>query len=112
MSEWLDIAASDELEQGDARLVETQHYKIAVFNIDGEYFAIEDTCSHEQFPLLGSGLNSSELLRGKEIMCPRHGARFCLQSGAALCPPAYEALTTFPVRVKDGIVQLRLSQGD
>ncbi|MGH8610107.1 MAG: ferredoxin, partial [Gammaproteobacteria bacterium] len=46
------------------------------------------------------------------ITCPRHGARFCIKTGEALSPPAYEAVTTFPVRVEDGMVFVRDNRFD
>ena len=80
---------------------------IGVFNIDGKYYAIEDICSHDGSAMLGCGLDAEDMVKGEEIMCPRHGARFCLKTGAALCPPAYESVATFAVRVENGMVQVK-----
>ena len=85
---------------------------IAVFNLSGEYFAIEDVCTHDGSSLLDSGLDTDELLDGNEIICPRHGARFCIKTGAALSPPAYEAITKFPTRINNGTVQVRDDRWD
>ncbi|MGH8653769.1 MAG: non-heme iron oxygenase ferredoxin subunit [Gammaproteobacteria bacterium] len=106
MADWISVAKSDELAPGDRRIVEAQGTQIVVFNLDGEYYAIEDMCTHDYAPLDGG------LIEGDAIMCPRHGARFCIKTGEALSPPAYEALTTFPVRVEDGMVFVRDNRFD
>ncbi|MGH8594930.1 MAG: non-heme iron oxygenase ferredoxin subunit [Gammaproteobacteria bacterium] len=101
MEDWIAVAKSDEFAPGDRRIVEAQGTQIVVFNLDGEYYAIEDMCTHDYAPLDGG------LIEGDAITCPRHGARFCIKPGEALSPPAYEAVTTFPVRVEDGMVFVR-----
>ena len=82
-------------------MVEIDGALIAVFNIDGQFFAIEDVCTHD-----GGELACGEV-DGDVIICPRHGARFSLATGEVLSPPAYEGVATFPVRVERGIVQTR-----
>ena len=100
-AEWIDVAASDALAPGDYEVVDYEDTLIAVFNIDGELYAIEDICTHDGEELTGGPID------GSQIICPRHGARFCLRPGAALTPPAYEPVATFPVRVSDGRVQVK-----
>ncbi|MEX2515941.1 MAG: non-heme iron oxygenase ferredoxin subunit [Gammaproteobacteria bacterium] len=112
MSDWKDVAAASELTAGGAKLVDVDDTPIAVFNIDGEFYAIEDVCTHDGSPMLGCGLSPEELLDGDQIICPRHGARFCIKTGEALTPPAYEPTTTFPVRVENGMVQVRDDRWD
>ncbi len=107
MSDWVDVAPTAEFVPGQSRLVDVDNVMIAVFNLEGEYYAIEDTCSHNGAPLLGCGLEPGELIDGNQIICPRHGARFCIRTGAALSPPAYEPIACFPVRMTDSIVQVR-----
>jgi len=72
----------------------------------GEYHAIEDVCTHDGSPMLGGGLPLEQVIDGTEIICPRHGAHFCIKTGNALTPPAFEPTTTFPVRVENGMVQV------
>lgn len=112
MSEWINVAASDDFGPGQGKLVDADDIQIAVFNLEGEYYAIEDTCTHDGSPMLGCGLSVDELLDGDEIICPRHGARFAIKTGDALTPPAYDPVPTFPVRVKDGMVQVRDDRWD
>lgn len=104
---WINVAPVTELKEGDARLVDAGGVNIAVFNINGEYHALEDTCTHDGSPLIGCGLALDDLFDGDHIICPRHGAHFCARTGEALTPPAYEPLARFPVRIRDGMVQTR-----
>ncbi|MGH8579285.1 MAG: non-heme iron oxygenase ferredoxin subunit [Gammaproteobacteria bacterium] len=107
MEDWISVAKSDEFAPGDRRVVETQGgTRIVVFNFDGEYYAIEDMCTHDYAPLDGG------VIEGGAIICPRHGARFCIKTGEALSPPAYEAITTFPVRVGNGVIFVRDNRFD
>jgi len=100
MSAWIDVAPESELAPGTWKVVEVEGVWVAVYNIDGDYLAIEDICSHDGGELAGGDL------KGDEVTCPRHGARFCLRSGKALCAPAYEDIDTFRTRVEGGIVQV------
>lgn len=78
---------------------------VAVYHVQGDFYAIEDLCTHDGEPLADAPVeaaNADDLASGASgpvVVCPRHGARFCLRSGAVLCPPAYEAVTTFPIKV-------------
>ena len=112
MSNWFDVAKVDEFPPGSGRLVDMDDTMVAVFNIDGEYFAIEDVCTHDGSPFLGCGLAPEDLLEGDEIVCPRHGARFSVRTGAALSAPAYEPTTSFPTRIEQGMVQVRDDRWD
>ncbi|SMF48620.1 non-heme iron oxygenase ferredoxin subunit [Pseudogulbenkiania subflava] len=101
MSDWFDVAPADGFPPGTFHTVDADGVAIAVFNVEGRYYAIEDMCSHEAETLSGG-----EVL-GECIVCPRHGASFSLRTGEALGPPAYEPVATFPVRVEQGMVQVR-----
>ena len=104
---WINVCPLPELPSGSGKLVELQGVKIAVYNLNGEYFALEDLCTHDQFPMLGCGLPQDMVIHGDHITCPRHGARFSIRTGDALCPPAYEPLHRFPVRIADGMIQVQ-----
>ena len=101
MSEWIDVSAEDGLKPGEFEVVESGDTLIAVFNIEGKYHAIEDVCTHDGEELTGGPIE------GDEIICPRHGARFCIRTGAALTPPAYDDVTVFAVRLENGRIQVR-----
>lgn len=106
MSKWINVAPVDEFTVGKSQLVETENTEIAVFNLDGKYFAIEDICTHDGSPMLGCGLAPEDVIDGDQLVCPRHGARFCIRTGAALTPPAYDAVARFQVREQHGVVQV------
>ncbi len=106
MSEWLDVAAADAVADGENVVVDVDGTEVAVFRIDGQFYAIEDVCTHD-----GAEIASGKL-SGDEIICPRHGARFCVKTGAVQCPPAYENIATFPVRIANGRVQVRDERWD
>ena len=107
MSEWFDVATVNEFKPGDSKLVELDEVMVAVFNLEGDIYAIEDVCTHQDSPLLGCGLAPENIVKGDEIVCPRHGARFSIKTGEALSPPAYEATRTFPTRIENDMVQIR-----
>jgi len=100
MSDWIGVAAVDDFPPGTRRVVTTDETSIVVFNLDGRYYAIVDRCTHEDSELSGGQLD------GEEIVCPLHGACFSIVTGAVLGPPAYENLRTFPLRVKNGWVEV------
>jgi len=106
MSDWVTVAKTGELAPGDWRVVNVDDAPVVVFNLGGEYYAIEDVCTHDGGQLTGGKIE------GDEIVCPRHGARFCIRTGEALSAPAYEPTATFPVRVENGEVQVRDDRWD
>lgn len=106
MSDWVDVAPAADFPPGAWRLLDVDGTNVAVFNVDGEYHAIEDVCTHD------GGILTGGLVQGEEIVCPRHGARFSLLTGDALSPPAYEPVAVFPVRIENGIVQVRDDRWD
>jgi 3-phenylpropionate/trans-cinnamate dioxygenase ferredoxin subunit len=101
MAEWIAVAAQADFPPGTFRTLDVEGVPIAVFNVGGNYYAIEDLCTHEAETL------SDGEVEGLEVTCPRHGARFSLLTGAALSPPAYEPVASFPIRIVDGVVQVR-----
>ena len=106
MSDWVNVAEEKDLPPGSFKCVEIDDVLVAVFNLDGEYHAIENVCSHEYAELTDGELE------GNEITCPLHGARFDIRSGEALTPPAYEPVAKLPVRVDGGVVQVRDDRWD
>ena len=104
--EWIDVGLLDELPPGSAQVVDGGETTIAVINLDGEVYAIDNTCSHDEFSMIGCGLPPEQLIDGDQIICPRHGARFDIKTGAALTPPAYEPVARYPVRVEYGLIQV------
>ena len=106
MAGWFNVAPADEFLPGQSRLIDVDNVMVAVFNLDGAFYAIEDVCTHDGAAMLGCGLEAERIINGNEITCPRHGARFCIKTGKALTPPAYEPTYSFPVRIENGMVQV------
>jgi 3-phenylpropionate/trans-cinnamate dioxygenase ferredoxin subunit len=96
------VAKRSEIACGQVRVFNVGGERIAVANVDDAFFAIEDRCSHDDGPL-GEGA-----LRGSEIECPRHGARFDVKSGRPLCLPAVVPVRTYSVLVEGDDVKLSL----
>jgi 3-phenylpropionate/trans-cinnamate dioxygenase ferredoxin component len=89
--------AVDELPAGESVVVPGV-VAIAVFNADGEFYAIDDTCSHQDASL------SEGWLEGCFVECPLHAALFDLRTGVPTCLPAKKAVRTYPVVVRDGVI--------
>jgi 3-phenylpropionate/trans-cinnamate dioxygenase ferredoxin component len=98
---WLPVAPIEQIPPGDYAQIEVDSALVAVFNVGGQFYAIEDVCTHDGGELAGGAVE------GDVVICPRHGARFCLRTGAALTPPAYEPVRTFQTRVVDGTVEVQ-----
>ncbi|NOQ77474.1 MAG: Rieske 2Fe-2S domain-containing protein [Methylococcaceae bacterium] len=101
MTDWLDVCAENALADNENIIVDVDGTDVAVFKLDGQFYAIEDVCTHDGAEI------ASGALEGDEIVCPRHGARFCVKTGAVKCAPAYENVETFPIQILDGRVQVR-----
>ncbi len=101
MTDWIDVCAADSVAENENVIVEVDGTDVAIFKIEGQFYAIEDVCSHD-----GAEIASGEL-EGDEIICPRHGARFCVKTGEVKCAPAYENIETFPLQIVDGQLQIR-----
>jgi 3-phenylpropionate/trans-cinnamate dioxygenase ferredoxin subunit len=106
MSDWVDVVAISDFPPGSVSSVDVDGAQVAVFNLDGTCYAIEDVCTHD------GGILTGGAVEGDAVVCPRHGARFCIRTGRVLAPPAYEDVAVFPVRVEAGIVQVRDARWD
>ena len=106
MSDWIRVSPAAEFPPGTHRVVEVDGVQVAVFNINGQYYAIEDVCTHDGGILTGGPIDNDQ------VICPRHGARFSIRTGEALSPPAYEPVATLPVRVQDDVVEVRDDRWD
>jgi len=98
---WVPVVAATSLVPGDYAQAEVDGIIVAVFNVDGQFYAIEDTCTHDGGGLTGGAVEDCQ------VICPRHGARFCLRTGAALTPPAYEPVRTYATRINNGVIEVQ-----
>src|SRR6266581_143309 len=94
------VSEFEDLEAG--KLVEVSGESIAVFNIAGRYYAIANTCPHKGGPL------ADGMMAGEEVICPWHGARFNVKTGAVLTPPAQRGVKSFTVRVTENDVEVEI----
>lgn len=88
------VARVTDIKPGEIAAFEVDGVRIAVANADGRFFAIDDTCTHEECSLAEEGL-----LEGAVVTCGCHGAQFDVTTGAVLAPPAFEPVKTYPLRV-------------
>jgi 3-phenylpropionate/trans-cinnamate dioxygenase ferredoxin component len=102
MAEFVKVAARSEIPPGGKKLVELDGRAIAVFNVGGSFSAIDDVCTHDGGPLAEGDF------QGTEVRCPRHGARFDVRTGKALCFPAFEPVPTHLVEVRGDDVFIAL----
>jgi len=94
MVDFITVATTDEIPPGERLVVEIGRKWIAIFNVDGKYYAIEDRCTHDDGPLAEGELT------GLVIECPRHGACFDISNGKVLSAPAMVDVPSYPVRVE------------
>ena len=92
---WRDVASMAGFDATDAFAVDVGRKRIALFQVEGEVYAIDDVCTH------GDASLCEGFLEGHEIECPRHQGRFDVRTGAATCAPANEPVDAYPVR-RDG----------
>jgi 3-phenylpropionate/trans-cinnamate dioxygenase ferredoxin subunit len=98
----LDVCPVDELPPGEVKIVHAGEISVGVYNLGGEFYAIEDRCSHDDGPLAEGEFDPDEGV----AICPRHGSKFDIRSGRPLSLPAYVPVETFPVRVDDGMIRV------
>lgn len=105
MADPIKLALVADLEPGstlliDSAVVGTQDDVVLCRDEDGTFFAVDDTCTHEDASLADGWVEDGE------IECPLHSARFCLKTGAAMCLPATQPVRTYPVEVREDAVWL------
>jgi 3-phenylpropionate/trans-cinnamate dioxygenase ferredoxin subunit len=96
VANFLKVGRADEIGPGEKKIYEVDGIEVVIVNLDGEYFCLEDVCTHD-----GGPLGEGELENG-HIICPRHGARFDVRTGDALTLPAFEPAPTYQVKVENG----------
>jgi 3-phenylpropionate/trans-cinnamate dioxygenase ferredoxin subunit len=94
VADFIKVAETSDLAPGQKMLVEYDGWPVGLFNIDGEFYAIDDVCTHDGGPLVEGELH------GEVIVCPRHGARFDVKTGAVVTLPAYLPVGTYQVRIE------------
>ncbi len=102
MAKLVKIAETKDVPPGRAAAFEVDGVRIALFNVAGTYYALDDTCPHN-----GGPLSEGEVATEK-VTCPWHGAEFDLQTGAVLAPPAFEGVRSYKVVVEGSDIQVEI----
>lgn len=97
---FLSVAKSTDIEPGKGKCFDVDSKKIAVFNVDGKFYALDDMCPHKGAPL------STGMVGVTEVTCPWHGASFELASGKGLGGPCSGGINSYPVRVNGNEIEL------
>ena len=104
MSDFTTVAKVGELSDPGKQLIELDDRYVVLCHVGGQYFCVDDVCTHD-----GGTLGDGELC-GHDIICPRHGARFDVRSGAAVTMPATEDTASHEVRIEDDEIQVRINE--
>jgi 3-phenylpropionate/trans-cinnamate dioxygenase ferredoxin subunit len=102
MSDFIKLAETGDVARGQVKVYEVNGRHIALCNVDGTFYAIDDVCTHD-----GGSLDQGQL-QGEQIECPRHGARFDVRTGRAVVLPAVMPVRTYPVEVEGTTVKVSL----
>ena len=112
MEIWEEIARVNELASGDRLSVYVDDTPAILFKLDDTYYCLEDACTHDNEPLTEGELCKGDITGLPAIECPRHGARFDLRTGQALCMPATEGIKVFELRVVGDFIQAKPATGN
>ena len=102
MGKFMRVASAADLAPGEMRCVEASGKKIALFNLNGSFYAIDNTCTHRGGPLCEGRVS------GEEVTCPWHGAVYNLKTGAVLSGPAPRGVASYAVRVDGSAVEVEV----
>jgi len=102
MAQLIKVASTADLAPGEEKCVEVAGKKIALFNLEGSFYAIDDTCTHRGGPLCEGEVS------GEEVVCPWHGAVYNIKTGAVLGPPAPCGVQPYPVRIQGSDVEVQV----
>ena len=102
MPEFIKVAQLSDIPEGSVKCVEAKGHRIAVYNLDGEIHATQESCTHAEASLCDGQI------QGEEIMCPLHFATFNIKSGECTGPPADEDLMTYRVRIEGDAIEVEV----
>jgi len=98
--EYVAVGSVEEIKTGERLFIEIDGKPIVILNINGQFYAIADVCSHDDGPV-GEGE-----VEGYDIICPRHGARFDVRTGRVLALPAFVDIPAYPIRLVNNQVEI------
>ncbi|MEA1979762.1 MAG: non-heme iron oxygenase ferredoxin subunit [candidate division Zixibacteria bacterium] len=102
MSKFKKVATTADVPTGEMKAFHIGHNQIIICNIEGKFYALLDECTHDSAPI------SSGNIQNNEVVCPRHGARFEIKSGAVKAPPALVPLDTYEVKIDGNDIYVKL----
>jgi 3-phenylpropionate/trans-cinnamate dioxygenase ferredoxin subunit len=100
----VEVCPLEQLPPGEVKIVHVGSISIGVYNLGGQFYALEDRCSHDDGPLCEGDFDVEE----GYAVCPRHGSQIDIRTGEALTLPAVFPVDTFPVTVEDGVVKVEI----
>jgi nitrite reductase/ring-hydroxylating ferredoxin subunit len=99
--DFVKVAESKDIEPSSMKAVDVAGEKVCIINIEGNYYAIGNVCTH-----MGGPLNEGTL-QGFEVECPWHGSKFDVRSGQPTKPPARQPVSSYEVKVQDNNILVR-----
>ncbi len=102
--EFIKVAEKSDVSGGKIKAVEVNGQKIAICQAGDSFYAVGDICSHAKVALHGGQVVD------QEIQCPKHGARFDLKTGKAMCPPAVQAISTYPLETRGDEIWIAVAE--
>lgn len=102
MANLIEVAKTNEIKPGEGKLIEVEDHEIALFNCEGSYYAIDNTCTHQGGPLCEGDLE------GNKVICPWHGAEFDVKTGNVVAPPAEESVKSYRVEVDGDSIKIEI----
>ena len=101
---WIRITNAENIPLREGRSVRLGDDEVAIFNLGGRYVAVDNSCPHRGGPLCDG------IVTGDTVVCPLHGWRISLDTGAVLKPDVCVKVGTYPVSVEDGVIRIRYSK--
>jgi NAD(P)H-dependent nitrite reductase small subunit len=103
MENWIKVAETNKLSPGQGVVIKVKGTEIALFNVEGRFYAIDNACTHSGGPL-GKGR-----LFGTVVTCPWHGSQFNVTNGACQAAPATAKIATYPVQAENGTIFIQVA---
>ncbi len=104
MADYVTVARTSELEPGEMLRAFVNDVAVCIYNVDGEFYATQDTCTHAE-----ASMSEGELI-DDIVICPLHGSEFNVRTGEVVAGPATEPIATYRVEVKDGLITVRATE--
>lgn len=102
---YVKLCKASEVEEGESLRIEHPGGAIAIHHYEGEFYATQDRCTHDEWSL------ADGFLENGVIECSLHWAKFCIKTGKVMAPPACQALKVYPLRVNDGDIEVDVDAG-